>query len=344
MNFTEISPTQFEELCYDLLHELGFSDLSWRKGTALNASPSDQGRDIEANYIKKEVDGFLNVEKWFVECKHYKEGVPPTALQGALAWAESTTPHTLLIVASGFLSNPAKEFIKEYKRNRNPPFRIKIWENPDLQRMLAGRAKILNKFHIAPPSPHIDILHPGHKKFIIHPPLNTLPYFIKILESLDSTKRDSWFFTSYLHIINPEMAEPSSGDQCMAELSKTPISYHEFKLALQKTTTSELFLINSIINEVLTSLLRQGDTTALQELLDRNRAAINFFKIKLKENPDQKKSLNGCINMAEHQLRSLEETLNRGYQSYCEFCETVLDDLYKEKMKDLPPLSPNFIN
>jgi hypothetical protein len=46
--FNRLSATDFEEFCCDLLEELGFVNLEWRKGTGKKASPADSGRDIEA--------------------------------------------------------------------------------------------------------------------------------------------------------------------------------------------------------------------------------------------------------------------------------------------------------
>ncbi len=67
-----LTATQFEEFCCDLLATLGFTNINWRKGTGLSSSPSDQGRDIECQYSRKDVDGETTQETWFVECKHYK--------------------------------------------------------------------------------------------------------------------------------------------------------------------------------------------------------------------------------------------------------------------------------
>lgn len=77
-SLSHLDPTEFEELCRDLLEEIGFQNINWRKGTDLNASPADQGRDIECEYHKAEVDGSIEIERWFIECKHYAKssGVP----------------------------------------------------------------------------------------------------------------------------------------------------------------------------------------------------------------------------------------------------------------------------
>src|SRR5690242_15324994 len=48
MPYDDLTDTEFEEFCFELMKELGFVNVDWRKGTGLNASPSDNGRDIVA--------------------------------------------------------------------------------------------------------------------------------------------------------------------------------------------------------------------------------------------------------------------------------------------------------
>jgi hypothetical protein len=52
-----LTDTQFEEFCYDLLADLGFTNMSWRKGPGFSSSPSDRGRDIECQLVREDVDG-----------------------------------------------------------------------------------------------------------------------------------------------------------------------------------------------------------------------------------------------------------------------------------------------
>jgi hypothetical protein len=149
-----LSPTEFEAFCFDLLTELEFVNISWRKGTGLDHSPAHQGRDIECERIvKDELDGSTELEKWFVECKHHKTGVGPDKLLGALAWATAEAPTKLLIIASNFLSNPAKEWIKAHTESTKPRFRVKIWENPDLERLLLDKQNLARKYRIQTSDP-----------------------------------------------------------------------------------------------------------------------------------------------------------------------------------------------
>lgn len=136
LDFDGLTPTAFEEFCFDLVSESGFSNVDWRKGTPLAASPSDRGRDIVARKTLKDIDGHEYEERWFIDCKHYKRGVPPDALQGTLAWANADRPAVVLFIASGYLTNGAKDWIAEYERTNRPPFRIRVWEKPQLLRLV----------------------------------------------------------------------------------------------------------------------------------------------------------------------------------------------------------------
>jgi hypothetical protein len=147
LTFEGLDETDFEEFCFELLGELdGFSNIDWRKGTPKKASPSDSGRDIVAHVERHDVDGSKHVERWFIDCKHYDRGVPPQALQGLLAWAQAERPHVALIVASGFLSNAAKDYIRSYEDNNRPPFRIEYWERPILDKLTRGNRELLERY------------------------------------------------------------------------------------------------------------------------------------------------------------------------------------------------------
>ncbi|WP_336725132.1 restriction endonuclease [Cellulosimicrobium cellulans] len=137
VRFEGLSPTGFEEFCFDLMSESGFTNVDWRKGTPMPASPADRGRDIVATLDREDVDGHHYRETWFVDCKHYDRGVPPEALQGTITWAQAERPDTVLFIASGYLTNGAKDWISSYERT-NPPFRIRTWELPQIRKLLSS--------------------------------------------------------------------------------------------------------------------------------------------------------------------------------------------------------------
>ncbi len=148
LRFSGISDTRFEEFVFDLLHLLGFVNIDWRKGTPRNTSPADRGRDIVAQQLREDVDHTKHLETWFVDCKHFSRAVPPVELGNLLAWAEADRPDVVLFVVSGFLSNPSKDFLESYRRNHRPPFKIKYWERPQLQRLAGRRTSLLRKYRL----------------------------------------------------------------------------------------------------------------------------------------------------------------------------------------------------
>lgn len=159
ISFEGLDATEFEEFCFELLDGLeDFHNVEWRKGTPKKTSPADQGRDIVAQVDRTDVDGTRHTETWFVDCKHYDRGVPPEALQGLLAWAQAERPHVALVIASGFLSNPAKDYLRVYEEGNRPPFRIKYWERPILDKLTRGNTEILDRWLIAGIRTHGEIL------------------------------------------------------------------------------------------------------------------------------------------------------------------------------------------
>lgn len=111
-----------------------------------------------AQHERTDIDGAKHLETWFVDCKHYKRGVPPAKLQGLLAWAQAERPHVALIIASGFLSNPAKDYLHDYELNNRPPFRIKYWERPTLERIATGHEQLIRRFLFDVPRNENEIL------------------------------------------------------------------------------------------------------------------------------------------------------------------------------------------
>ncbi len=146
--FDRLSATKFEEFCHDLLHANGFVNIDWRKGTGLATSPADKGRDIVCEFPRSDPDGGQHFERYFVDCKHYKKGVPPKELANLLAWAEAERPDVAVFAVSNFLSNSAKDYVETYRRNNKPPFKIKYWEKPQLERMLARKMVLKRKYNL----------------------------------------------------------------------------------------------------------------------------------------------------------------------------------------------------
>ena len=148
IGFDGLSSSVFEEFCSDLLRVSGFVNIDWRKGTGLASSPADKGRDIVCDHPRSEPDGSQHFERWFVDCKHFKKGVPPKELRNTLAWAEAERPDVALFMVSNFLSNSAKDYLETYQRNNKPSFKIRWWERPQLVRMLRKKMALQRKYDL----------------------------------------------------------------------------------------------------------------------------------------------------------------------------------------------------
>ena len=132
-SFDHLDEIEFENFCYELLMELGFRNINWRKGTGLNASPADSGRDIECSLEKTDIDDSKYIEKWFVECKHHKKGIPPQKIQGILTWAQAENPDVVLIVASHFFLINQKTILKSTKKKISQNLKSKPGKNQILK-------------------------------------------------------------------------------------------------------------------------------------------------------------------------------------------------------------------
>ncbi len=107
VDFSMLDDRQFEEFCFDLLGRSGFLNLTWRQGGP------DQGRDIQGSYDAPNALVGRITETWFVQCKHYKGGVPPTPLSDAVTWADAQQPQHLLFIVSSYPSNPTRQWLDQ---------------------------------------------------------------------------------------------------------------------------------------------------------------------------------------------------------------------------------------
>ncbi len=333
MKFNEIDDGKFEELTYDLLAALGFKNISWRRGTGKGGATADQGRDLVADEFRADVDGNVLLDKWFVQCKHYKAGVPPQKIDDALAWAMAERPAVLLIVASNFLSNPAKSFLESYKNNNRPPFKIKVWERKDLERLLSSQPGLVRKYGLEP-SDALLHAHPAHANYVLSPTFNTLDFFFEQLDKMSPSVRDETFGWPYHSIIQPRFREPNHDRETLKEMMIDAVDYTSFKQKCHKLkeTIAENFLVNGIMTEVLSWTWYCGDPRRTKETVSRSEDAINYFE-KLLENEtdvDKIESYNGCIAMATETIQSADERQKKTHRDYIQLCETLIPALALE--------------
>lgn len=336
MEFKHLSSGEFEELTYDLLAALGFVNLSWRRGSGSGGASADQGRDIVAQELRKTVDDTKDLETWFVQCKHYVHGVPPEKLQGALSWATAERPAVLLFVVSNFLSNPAKMYLEEYERNNRPPFRLRLWERKDLERLLSSHPSLLRKYQLNPMDPTLTA-HPAHLQYMLNPRLNTLDYFLGELDGFDPTMRDDVFSSAFYSIINPRYRRPKHQREKIAELLLDPVDYPAFCSKcreLAKRALSDHFLVHAIVSDALKLAWLFSDATKVEEATDRHREMIGHFEEQLKTETDRDaiEAARGLIAFSQEMIDSADQRRQKWSEHYRVLCEVLLPRLAMEQL------------
>ena len=332
-SLNHLTETEFEEFCFDLLHAMGATRLSWRKGTGLDSSPADQGRDIECYFQRKDIDGQTS-EKWFVESKHHTHGVPAGKLQTLLAWASAERPDVVLIIASNFLSNPAKNYLESYNRNNKPAFKIKVWEKPDLERLSSGKPLVLRKYGLAGPFDFLNILHPAHVRYLRNPPVNTMDYFFDLLDKLEPGERRSFFTGAFLNVINPKFREPNDPRrQTLGELAIGKVDYTEFRTKCHQLVRhiAPHFLIQAIVFYELSDAFNCADKTSIQQTRENMKQTLAFLQEELQKPKADIETINGCIVTMTDSIEHIEERTENNYKRYCSFCEKIVTPLLEEQ-------------
>jgi hypothetical protein len=340
ITFDALSPSEFEELAYDLLVAMGFQNVNWRKGTGCETSPSDQGRDIECTHLSRVPDGSIELERWFVECKHHKRGVPPDALAGALAWSQAERPARLLFVISNFLSNPAKEHIQAYERSNKPPFRIQVWELPKLKELLGIHTQLRRKYGLLGEFPLLSILHPSHVRYLKMPPMNSLAYFFDLLDDLSPSDRHDCLSWSMHKVINPAFREAPPGFKgTLGDLMIGKVDYSSFKEKCHGFARAVMpgFVVSAVVNDTLQYLLHMGDPTSMGRVLQNIDETISRFRQRIAAGDAQAEVMQGCITLLEKNRETTPDTVKRYYSLYTLFCERIVGALFDE---DIPIKMP----
>jgi hypothetical protein len=157
IKFESLDSVAFEELCFDLLARFGFHALVWRQGGA------DSGRDIEASYTVAHPLAKHYDDRWFVECKLYKVGVPVEELASKVAWAEAEKPAHFLIITSSYLSNNTRIWLE--KRTASAPFKTHVIEGKQLKQMLLGFGDLVERYFI---TRYVKLLSEAAQNWILH--------------------------------------------------------------------------------------------------------------------------------------------------------------------------------
>lgn len=266
MNFDNLSPTDFEKFCYDLLLDKGFKNLNWRKGSDGDSSPSDSGRDIECYYYREDVDGKVVAEKWFVECKHYNKSVPYNKISSFLSTCLAERPDRCLIIVSSFLSNSAKNQVEIFNEKNRPPLKINTWERVDIERLTIYRNALLRKYGIKFKDIFLNYLNPYHVAYIKDKPFNSLYKLMKAMDKLDAEMMKEIMNFLPLYYLSYELKTEKN---VFTDTERTYKIIQGKCLKVAKMT-SQALAVSSFVFTILDNLLMIGNPSTLDEIIHRN--------------------------------------------------------------------------
>ncbi|WP_326999182.1 restriction endonuclease [Comamonas testosteroni] len=174
INFNLLSPTQFEELCFDLLMEQGFRKLIWRQGGA------DSGRDIQGT--REVVSGLIEPfeETWFFECKRYENGVPPEDLNSKITWADAERPKHLVFFISSYITNNARTWLDAIRRDKF--YEVHLIEGKQLQHLVLNSPSLIARYFSSDVQ---KLMQQAHRAWVLHN-LIPEPWLIRTLAETEN--------------------------------------------------------------------------------------------------------------------------------------------------------------
>lgn len=126
---------QLEECVYWLLESLGAKQIDWRLGGS-GAGAADGGRDLECVFNVPEPSGDVLRQQWWVEAKGRNSTVSPSDIKASVhTVAGKAHVDVHLIVTNQQLTNPTKDWLREWKQNHRRPD-VRVWERHDLERLV----------------------------------------------------------------------------------------------------------------------------------------------------------------------------------------------------------------
>jgi Restriction endonuclease len=136
---TELTPTEFENLIYDVSILRGMVNVAWRTPGA------DGGRDIEAMTVEQDFSGVQSVIKWFIECKRYTGSVDWPTIYQKLAYADALGADRLLICTSSKFTPAAITHVDKWNESRRTLL-IRLWPMHEIEMQLRGHPDLLMKY------------------------------------------------------------------------------------------------------------------------------------------------------------------------------------------------------
>lgn len=139
---SRLTPTQFENLVFDLVTAMGLRNVTWRTPGA------DGGRDIEAEQIEPDFAGIHTSAKWFIECKQYQGSVDWPTIYGKVAYADSQHADYLLMCTPSKYTPTAITQVANWNTGRRV-LKIRLWPGHELEKHLKKFPDIESKYGLS---------------------------------------------------------------------------------------------------------------------------------------------------------------------------------------------------
>jgi Restriction endonuclease len=133
-----LTPTEFENMTYDLLQVVGMKTLVWRTPGA------DGGRDIEGVFPIMDLSGHFSQQRWYVECKRYSSSIDWPTVYRKVAHADANGADFLLLVTNSNPSPDCESEIANWNESKRT-VRIRAWRGYELDRILTGYPSVAAK-------------------------------------------------------------------------------------------------------------------------------------------------------------------------------------------------------
>jgi len=137
-----LTPEEFEQLCYHLLIAMEFTDVEWFRG------PGDRGRDILATGTGTDLSAFGSRQRCVIECKRFAAGhtVSIEDLTRTVAWMDAREEYQrLIIMTTSHLRTDTRDWVFSLNRRRTH-YKIAYIESHELFQHLIRHQDILCRF------------------------------------------------------------------------------------------------------------------------------------------------------------------------------------------------------
>jgi hypothetical protein len=126
---TTLTPSEFENLVFDLVQVLGMKNCVWR------TPGRDGGRDIQGEWFIQDLSGQIVAQSWYVECKRHEASVGWPSVWEKISYAESNGADVLLVAVSSSLSPQAVDEVNKWNNQRKSPS-VRFWNGVDVETKL----------------------------------------------------------------------------------------------------------------------------------------------------------------------------------------------------------------